>query len=229
MESSKLRGMRIIRILLTMSLLVGLLAGGTVAWGQATTSIRGTITDPSGSVVSGATVVLTNAESKAERTAITGVQGGYQFLFVPPGTYTLSVIAQGFKRYEQTGLELLVNTPATANMQLKVGAIAEVVTVTSEAPALNLVDASIGNPFNETQVKQIPLEGRNVPELLSLQAGVAYTGNRSDLDKPAYKDQDTQRSSKRGTQRPEQHYSRRRGRERPIQRLCLHFRVADHP
>jgi hypothetical protein len=128
MESSKLQGVRITSTPVTIALvLVALLAGSTV-WGQATTSIRGTVTDPSGSVVSDASVVLTNNESKTERTATTGVQGGYQFLFVPPGTYNLSVTAQGFKRYEQTGLELLVNTPATANVQLKVGAIAEIVT-----------------------------------------------------------------------------------------------------
>src|SRR3989454_7313941 len=163
-----------------------------------TTSLRGTVTDPSGGVVSEATVVLTNAESKAERSATTGTQGSYLFLSVPPGTYTLGVTAQGFRKYEQTGLELLVSTPATANVQLKVGTLAEVVTVTGEAPALNLVDASIGNPFNETQVKQIPLEGRSVPELLSLQAGVAYTGNRSDLDKPAYKDHDTRNGAVNG-------------------------------
>src|SRR3989442_260434 len=159
-----------------------------------TTSLRGTVTDPSGSVVAEATVVLTNAESRTERTATTGTQGGYQFLAVSPGTYTLNVTAKGFRRYEQTGLELLVNTPGTANVQLKVGTLAEVVTVTAEAPALNLVDASIGNPFNETQVKQIPLEGRNVPELLSLQAGVAYTGNRPDIDKA----QDTRNGSVNG-------------------------------
>jgi hypothetical protein len=76
-------------------------------------------------------------------------------------------------------LQLLVNTPATANVQLKLGRATETVTVTSEAPVLNLVDASIGNSFDETQVKQIPLEGRSVPELLSLQAGVAYTGQSS--------------------------------------------------
>src|SRR5437870_2193798 len=163
-----------------------------------TTSLRGTVTDPSGSVVAEATVVLTNAESRTERTATTGTQGGYQFLAVSPGTYTLNVTAKGFRRYEQTGLELLVNTPGTANVQLKVGTLAEVVTVTSDAPALNLVDASIGNPFNETQVKQIPLEGRSVPELLSLQAGVAYTGNRPDLDKPTVKDQDTRNGAVNG-------------------------------
>ena len=65
---------------------------------------------------------------------------------------------------------------------MKVGSASESVTVTSEAPVLNLVDASIGNSFNETQIQQIPLDARNVPDLLNLQAGVAYTGNRPDMD-----------------------------------------------
>src|SRR5262249_35758936 len=89
----------------------------------------------------------------------------------------------------------LVNTPATANIQLKVGAATENVTVTSESPALNMVDASIGNSFDQNQVRQIPLEGRNVPDLLSLQAGVAYTGNRPDIDR----DQDTRNGSVNGS------------------------------
>jgi Carboxypeptidase regulatory-like domain len=158
------------------------------------TSVRGTVSDPSGSAVQGATVVLANAESKTARTATTGAEGEYQFLFVPPGTYTLTVTAAGFSRYQQTDLQLLVNTPATENVRLKIGQATESVTVTGEAPALNLVDASIGNSFNETQVKQIPLEGRNVPDLLSLQAGVAYTGNRPDIDK----DQDTRNGAVNG-------------------------------
>src|SRR6266403_1881285 len=148
----------------------------SVAAGQAATSLRGTITDPSGSTVAGAKVVLANSESKIERTATTAEQGGYQFLFVPPGTYSLTVTATGFRPYKLDAVQLLVNTPATVNAQLKVGAAGEVVEVTSEAPALNLVDASLGNSFNQTQVQDIPLEGRNVPDLLSLQAGVAYTG-----------------------------------------------------
>src|SRR5258708_9140033 len=122
---------------------------------------------------------------------VTGGQGEYKFVALPPGIYTLKVAVRGFTRYQQTSLQLLVNTPATANVQLKVGSATETVTVTGEAPALSLVDASIGNPFNETQVKQIPLEGRSVPELLSLQAGVAYTGNRPHLLEPKPKDQDT--------------------------------------
>jgi len=164
------------------------------AAGQAATSLRGTITDPSGSTVAGATVILANAESKTERTATTGEQGEYQFLFVPPGTYSLAISASGFRPYQLTGVQLLVNTPATINAQLRVGATSEVVEVTSEQPALNLVDASIGNSFDETQVKQVPLEGRNVPDLLSLQAGVAYTGNRTDIDY----DQDTRNGAVNG-------------------------------
>src|SRR5713101_7738238 len=177
---------------LALALTAQLIAGG-IAWGQATTSIRGTVTDSSGGYVAGASVTLTNPESKSVRTAATEDDGGYQFLFLPPGTYTLDVAATGFQKYEQTGLKLLVNTPVTVNVQLKVGGGKETVTVTAEEPALNLVDASIGNSFDETQVRQIPLEGRNVPDLLSLQAGVAYTGNRV-----ADKDQDTRNGSVNG-------------------------------
>src|SRR6202165_5327184 len=175
------------------SMLVVMLLAASLAWTQATTSLRGTVTDPDGKAVTGADVVLANAESRTERTVTTGNQGEYQFLLVPPGSYTLTVKAAGFRGYEQTNLVLLVSTPATANVQLKVGAATEILTVTSEAPAINLVDASLGNSFNQTQVLDIPLEGRNVPDLLSLQAGVAYTG-RSIGDK----DQDTRNGAVNG-------------------------------
>src|ERR1700740_1148563 len=91
------------------------------AWGKATTSVRGTVVDPSGKAVAGASVVLANSESKTERTTTTGEQGEDQFLFVTPGTYKLTATASGFRRYEQTDLQLLVNTPATANVQLTIG------------------------------------------------------------------------------------------------------------
>jgi hypothetical protein len=182
------------RILLpaVVALLVFLMAGNS-ARGQASTSVRGTVIDPSGKAVVGASVELANSESKTERSTTTGEQGEYQFLFVPPGTYRLAVTASGFRHYEQTDLQLLVNTPATANVTLKIGATNETVTVTGEAPAINSVDASIGNSFDEVQVKQLPLEGRNVPDLLSLQAGVAYTGNRI-----GDKDQDTRNGAVNG-------------------------------
>ena len=171
-----------------------LLAASFIAAQTSSSSLQGTVTDPSGSAISGATVVLSSNESKLGRTMVTGTQGEYRFLALSPGTYSLTVTAKGFSRYQQTDLQLLVNTPATANLQLKVGSVTESVTVTSEAPALNMVDASIGNSFDQTQVRQIPLEGRNVPDLLSLQAGVAYTGNRLDIDK----NQDTRNGAVNG-------------------------------
>src|SRR5215469_8067580 len=177
---------------LTLSLL-GCALGSSLAHAQATTSIRGTVTDPNGNAVTGAAVVLGNRESKTERAVATGDQGQYQFLLVPPGSYVLTVKAAGFRSYEQKDLALLVNTPATANVELKVGSATEVVTVTSEVPAIDMVDASLGNSFNETQVRRIPLEGRNVPDLLSLQAGVVYTGNRI-----GDKDQDTRNGAVNG-------------------------------
>lgn len=161
-------------------------------------SLQGTVTDPTGGTIAGATVVLLNPGSKLERSATTGSLGEYRFLALTPGTYALTVNARGFAQYHQTDIELLVNTPVTANVLLKVGATTESVTVSSEASTMNLVDASLGNSFNETQVKQIPLEGRSVPELLSLQAGVAYTGNRPDMDSQTYKDQDTRSGAVNG-------------------------------
>ena len=175
------------------AVVIALMVMGSAAWGQSSTSVRGTVVDPSGKAVAGAGVVLANSELKVERATTTGEQGEYQFLFVPPGTYKLTVTAPGFRHYEQTDLQLLVNTPATANVQLTIGGTSETVTVSSEAPAINLVDASIGNSFDEVQVSQLPLEGRNVPDLLSLQAGVAYTGNRI-----GDKDQDTRNGAVNG-------------------------------
>ena len=183
----------------TLSLLAFVWSSSGSLFGQTSfTSLQGTITDASGGAVVGATISLINTESKSERTTASDTQGEYHFPLLPPGTYKLRVTARGFAHHEQTGLQLLVNTPTSANVQLKVGGATETITVTGEVPALNFVDASLGNSFAETQVKQLPIDGRNVPELLSLQAGVAYTGNRPDMDKPDYKDQDTRSGAVNG-------------------------------
>ena len=171
------------RVFSRVAVLIGTLLSAQGLFGQATSSLRGTVTDPSGAAVPQATVTAKNAAVNIERNATTGPEGNYSFLALPPGTYTLAVAANGFDRYEQSNLQLLVNTPATVNVQLRLGSLNETVAVTAEAPLLNSVDASIGNAFNNMQVKQIPLEGRNVPDLLTLQAGVVYTGDRPDLNK----------------------------------------------
>jgi len=170
---------RSIMLVILFCLAVGKPAGAQTS----STSLRGMVTDASGSAIAGATVTLKNTESGVERTVATDTSGEFQFLQLSAGKYTLNISAQGFANYEQKDLALLVNTPVSTIVQLKIGAATESVTVTGEAPPLNIVDASLGNSFSETQVKQIPIDGRNVPDLLTLQAGVAYTGNRPDIDK----------------------------------------------
>ena len=178
---------------------LSLLTFSSFAFSQtSSTSLRGTISDPSGQGIPLATVTLRNMESGMERSLATDTEGSYQFQQLPAGSYMLTVIGQGFSRYERKDLVLLVNTPATANVQLRIGGTTESVTVTSEAPPLNLVDASIGNSFAENQVKDIPLDGRNVPELLSLQPGVTFTGNTLSTSLAAYKDQDTRNGAING-------------------------------
>ena len=71
---------------------------------------------------------------------------------------------------------MLVNTPATLNVALQLASVATSVNVEAEVVTLNTVDAAIGNAFNQTQVRELPLQTRNVVELLSLQPGVTQTG-----------------------------------------------------
>jgi hypothetical protein len=175
---------------------VTLLAMNTFFLGQgATTSLRGVVSDRSGASISKAKVTLLNRERSFEHSTITGPEGGYEFLQLPPGTYSLVVEMAGFRKYEQKDVQLLVNTPATANATLDVGATAETVEVTASGTLVNTSDASLGSAFNERQIKDLPMEARNVPDLLTLQAGVTYTGNRSDIDK----DKDTRSGAVNGS------------------------------
>jgi hypothetical protein len=146
-----------------------------------TTSLRGVVTDKTGAAIVGARVGILNSAQGLNRETATDGSGSYEFSALPPGSYSLTVESKGFRKYDQKNLQLLVNSPATVNATLEVGAAAEVIEVSAQAAALNTSDASIGLAFNETQVKQLPMEGRNVPDLLSLQPGVAYTGNRADV------------------------------------------------
>ena len=155
--------------------------GAIFAWPQSSmTSLRGTVTDSVAAVVAGAEVVLTDSSVAFSRTLKTDDRGSYQFLQVPPGTYTVSVAAAGFTNSRKENVVLQVNTPATLNFALRVGVATTTIDVQGEAPVVNTVDASLGNPFDARQILEIPSEGRNAVELLSLQAGVTYVGNQVD-------------------------------------------------
>jgi hypothetical protein len=157
-----------------------LFLGGSV-WAQGTTSLRGTVTDPSGAAIPNATLHLINADTNLERTTTTDQQGSYVFSEIVPGHYSLEVVANGFSNYEQKGFELLVNLPVTINVKMKVGAATTTVEVTAQAPLLNTTDASQGNTMSGGQITDMPLYGRNVAALLSVQPGVVFTSNRTDL------------------------------------------------
>jgi Carboxypeptidase regulatory-like domain len=163
--------------------LASLLTMGGLAHAQTgTTSVHGTVVDKSGGAVVAAAVTLLSSEQSGKRETQTSATGQYDFLLVPPGKYTITIEMAGFNKFERTNVELLISQPATVNATLEVGAATQTVEVNAQTLTLNTTDASLGIAFNENQVKELPLEGRNVPDLLSLQPGVVYTGHSSDVD-----------------------------------------------
>ncbi|HWF88791.1 MAG TPA: carboxypeptidase-like regulatory domain-containing protein, partial [Pyrinomonadaceae bacterium] len=146
-------------------------------FGQGGTTVRGTIQDPNGNVVKGATVTITDPSKNFTRTQQTNEDGQYVFTSVPPGTYKLDVTAPGFKTASASGLQALVDTPTVRDVQLEIGAVSETVDVTSAAEAaINTSDATIGNTFERKRITELPLNANNVVGLLSLQPGVSRSG-----------------------------------------------------
>ncbi len=143
---------------------------------QATTSLSGRVTDPTGATVPEAVITITLDSQGLTRKTVGDTSGFYQFLQVPPGNYTVKAEKAGFAILLQKNVLLQVNLPATVELKLEVGNVSQTIAIEAEAPPINTQDATIGNAFNETQVRQLPLLTRNVVELLSLQAGVTATG-----------------------------------------------------
>jgi carboxypeptidase family protein len=162
--------------------LVVFLLSTACAWAQSgTTSLRGVVLDKTGALITGAKVTVVSHGQSLRREMQTNNSGEYEFLALTPGSYTLTVEKSGFRRFEQNNIELLVNLPATANVTMEIGATTETVEVTSEALTLNTSDATVGNAFEEKEVKSLPFLARNVVNLLTLQPGVVFTG-QSDTD-----------------------------------------------
>ena len=147
---------------------------------SATTSLRGTIADAKGAVLSGASVTLDNKSTGFSRSTQTDDQGIYQFLEVPPATYVLTITAAGFATTKRENLVLQVSSPATVNLALQVQGGSVIVDVSGEAPQVNTQDATLGNNFNARQLTDLPSEGRDPVSILSLQPGVVYLGNQVD-------------------------------------------------
>src|ERR1044072_8230527 len=158
---------------ITILLLHGLAA---VSFAQDVTArVDGQVADPAGAVVTNATVTLTNTKTGEVRTAQSNDSGQYTLTLIPPGTYDLSVKAQGFKEYLSKGLELSVNDRKTINIPLETGAVSESVTVTAEAPLIQTTP-TVGDVVENRRVVELPLNNRNFMQLLTLVPGVTSDG-----------------------------------------------------
>ncbi len=145
-----------------------------------TTSLRGTIIDAKGGVVPDAEVTLSNTEISVTETTHSDQNGFYQFREIRPAAYTLAVNAQGFAPFKQTGLTLLVSTPATSDVQLQVASGTTTVEVVATEQTVNTQDATLGNTFDSKRILALPFEGRDAAGVLSLQPGVTYVGTNVD-------------------------------------------------
>ena len=158
-------------------LLIGLFT--LTAFGQGGTStVRGTVKDPKGDVVPGASVKLTNVTTNAIRTATTTDEGLFSFEAVQVGDYKVEVEATGFKKAIITDVHALIAKAVTVDVQLEIGDIAQSVTVSTSSAELlvNREDGTLGSNFVNKQITQLPLEARSVPNLLTLQTAATRDG-----------------------------------------------------
>jgi len=137
-----------------------------------TASLNGVVTDSSGAVVRGASVVLRNVDTGIETQTTSNDTGNYRFSNITPSRNTLKISASGFKTKQVSEFVLAVNQAATIDVTLAPGGAAEVVTVEASAEQLQASSAELGTVIATKQVNDLPLNGRNFTQLLSLTPGV---------------------------------------------------------
>ena len=133
--------------------------------------------DAQGGVIPGATVVLTNTATNDRREGVTGADGTYRFVNLVPGTYRLDVELVGFQRYVRD--QIVVNVQSTPRIEatLQLGSLQETVSVTGEAPLLQTENASVGTVVGSRAVQELPLNGRNVLNLVAVAPTVVPQGS----------------------------------------------------
>ena len=163
--------------LLSAALLLGVFALTALAQGG-TSAVRGTVKDPQGNLVAGASVKLVNVTTNAERSTTTSSDGLFSFEAVQVGDYRIEVEATGFKKGVVTDIHALIAKPVTVDVPLEIGDISQSVTVSTSSAELlvNREDATLGSNFVNKQITQLPLEARNVPNLLTLQTAATRDG-----------------------------------------------------
>src|ERR1700723_23989 len=172
MQTSRIRtGFGVFVVVLALCLCSQLFAGVTA-------SISGTVTDPSGAIVAGATVTATNVATAVATTQTTNASGYYSFQSLPLGTYTIDVSQTGFKEYAQTGLVLDVNSALVIDVKLQVGAATEKVEVSSTALHVDTESTQMGEVITGKEMTDVPLVSRSYTDLLTLQPGVAPSASQ---------------------------------------------------
>lgn len=165
-----------------------MLLAATTAWAQAgTAGVAGTVKDAQGAVVPGATVTATNQSLGTARTTTSNAEGAYSIPGLSPGDYTLKVELTGFRTFVHEKVTLRVDSITTVDAVLSLGSLSETVTVSEATPIVNTTDASVGNTMSHETIERLPVEGRNVVHLLSLQPGAVFipTTNANTTD-PRY-------------------------------------------
>ncbi len=152
-----------------------LCALATPLWSQQSTtgSFHGTLTDASGAVVPNATVRAEQIGTGLSRESKTSATGDYEIPSLPPGNYRITVTAPGFKTLVQPIVPLLVNQDATVDFKVEVGASTQTVQVTGTPPALTTTPAAVGQVIGESQVNDLPLNGRQFTQLILLTPGAS--------------------------------------------------------
>jgi len=140
---------------------------------QSSATINGTVQDSSGAVIEGATITLTNLDTAVSKTSVSNAAGNYVFIDVQPAAYSLKISKAGFGTQTQQPVRLNVNQTATLNFTLTVGSTQQSITVEAAAVAIESSTAELGTVINEQAVKDLPLNGRNFTQLLTLTPGAS--------------------------------------------------------
>ena len=149
-----------------------------MAFGQITaTTIVGTVTDPSGAAVAGATVTARNVETNLERSVTSNPVGEFRIEFLPVGNYVLEVTASGFKKFVRSNVVLTVAETQRVDAQLALGSVSEAITVAEAPPDVNTSTAEIGRTIESAEIVNLPLVDRNAYSLLDLTPGVQSNNN----------------------------------------------------
>ena len=157
--------------LICLTILMVCLAGQ--APGQTGTgSIAGAVRDPSGAVVPGATVTAIQVATNLSRTTTTNSTGYYHFPFLPPATYRIEAVMTGFEKFVRENVQIDVGLAATVDVDLHVGATTQSLTVTTSLPLLQTSTSSLGEVVSNTQITELPINGRNSFGFAALVPGV---------------------------------------------------------